>query len=137
MHDHDQEQAMTSVLSCSDGATTTRSPGAARLGHWPWMHGDGIRLLTSRTTERPDANRVVSALLEQRWPDLAPEHLERLRISEEARYADQHIGVQRREFLVVAVQELRVAFQCVVLGQHHATADASPDRARLIEREVD
>ena len=86
--------------------------------------------------EHPDAERLVAALLQELRQDLALEHVERVRVAEETGHADQRVGVERVELLGVAAQELGVALERVVLGEHHAPADAALDGAGLVEREV-
>jgi hypothetical protein len=100
-------------------------------------HRKGVRLLAGGTTEGPDTKRLVTALREQRGPDLAPKHVERVRVAKEARHADQHIGVERAEFPAVPPEELSVTFQRVMLREHHTPDDASLNGAGLVQREVD
>ena len=99
-------------------------------------HGDGIRLLAGGAAEHPDAERFVAALLEQLGQDLALENVERFGVAEEARHADEHVGVERIELLGVAAEEMGVVLQRVLLAQHHAPGDAPLDGGGLVEREI-
>ena len=76
-------------------------------------HGDGIRLLAGGTAEHPDADRLVAALLEELGKNHVLEHVERFRVAEKTRHADEHIGVEGVEFLGVASEEIGVVLQRV------------------------
>ena len=100
-------------------------------------HGDGIRLLAGGTAEHPDAERLVAALLEELGQNLALENVERFRVAEKTRHADEHVGVEGVEFLGVAPEEIGVVLQRVLLVQHHAPGDAPLDGGGFVEREID
>ena len=59
------------------------------------------------------AERIVAALLEQLGQDLALERVERFGVAEEARHADEHVGVERIELLGVASRKCGVVLQRV------------------------
>ena len=74
-------------------------------------HGDGIGLLAGGTAEHPDAHRFVAALLEELGENFALEHVEHFGVAEKARHADEHVGVERIQFLVVASKKPGVVLQ--------------------------
>src|SRR5690606_6923669 len=63
--------------------------------------------------------------------------LESFGIAEEARDADQDIGVQRIELFRVAPQETRILGQRRLAVDDEAPVNASPDRRILVQREID
>ena len=68
-------------------------------------HRDGIRFLSRRTAQRPDAQRVVArAHRQESGEDGLLECLESLWIAEEGGHADEHVRVQRVQFPHIALQ---------------------------------
>src|SRR5262249_3323346 len=99
-------------------------------------HRNGIRLLAGGTAQYPDADRLVTALLEDLGKDLALESVESVRGAEKTRNADENVGIECVEFLGVAAKESCITLQSVLFVQHHAPGDAPLDGVGFVEGEV-
>ena len=89
------------------------------------------------TAERPDAERIVAAPLEELAKDLALENIESFRVAEKTRHADERVGIKGVEFFGVAAQEMGVVLQRVLLLiQHHAPGDAPLDGDGFVEAKI-
>ena len=99
-------------------------------------HREGIGLLAGRTPEHPHAQRLVSALREQRWKHFALEQVKRVRIAEETGHADEGVGIQGVQLPGIAPQKVGVTRQRGLLVQDRAPGDAAMDRGGLVQGEI-
>src|ERR1051326_4518879 len=99
-------------------------------------HRDGIRLLSGGTTENPNADRVVTALLQELGEAVALEKFKYFRVAEKTRHADEAVTIEGVEFFGVAPNKTGFVFQRVLLVQPHAASDAPLDGGGFIGRKI-
>jgi hypothetical protein len=99
---------------------------------------EGIRLFAGRAARHPDAHVLIRRnFVQNPRDDRARNSVERLRITEEARDADEHVLVQAGE-LARVVAELRDVFLDALEPAHRdASLDAAAYRRGLVVGEVD
>ena len=98
----------------------------------------GIGLFSRRAADRPDAHRVMAGtILGQHRKHPGLEHLEGVRIPEEARDADEHVPIERVHLAGIALEESRVVRQTLQLVKNGAADDAPVERVPLVVREID
>ena len=99
---------------------------------------EGIGLFSRRAADRPDAHRVMAGMIlgqPRKHPGL--QHLEGVRIPEEARDADEHVPIERVRLAGIALEESRVVRQTLQLVKNGAADDAPVERVPLVVREID
>ncbi len=79
---------------------------------------------------------MTRPVLDQPREDLALQHLERFRIAEEGRDADQHVLIEGLGLGGIALEEPRVLLQPLHLVQHRPSRDAAEQRVPLVAREI-
>lgn len=84
----------------------------------------------------PEPQGIVSALPKKLGQDLALEDVERLGVAEEARHADENVGVEGVDLLGVSAEEGGVVTQGRLLAEQQSPRDAPPHGRGLVEREV-
>lgn len=100
-------------------------------------HGDGVGFLAGGTAEDPDADRFVTALLQELGEDVALEEVEGFRVAEKAGDADENVGVEGVAFFGVAAKERGVVVDGCQFVQHDPAVDAALDGGGFVEREID
>ena len=109
-------------------------------GKFQPRHREGIGLLAGRAAKHPEPQRlpVRSALmsLQQFRKHLFLQQIERRRVAEEIRDANEKIARQGFDFRRVRVQIADVVRQVLELAQHHAPVQSPVDGGGLIRAEI-
>ncbi len=101
------------------------------------QHGNRIGLLAGGARRHPDANLIVAALvLDDLRQHLRRQRVERQRVAEEIRDADEQFLHQRHRFLGVLAQEPGVGLEIRKVPQVDAASHPPMHRARLVIREI-
>ena len=105
-----------------------------RLGE---QHGKGVGLLAGGATGEPNPNGRAGGALAHQWlDDLPGERLPGFGVAKEAGDVDGQIGQQRRQLVLVVLQELDVVVERCDPLQPHAAADPAEQRVLAIAGEI-
>lgn len=104
---------------------------------FPGHHRDRIRLLAGGAPGDPDAKRRDTPLVrEDTREGVLPQHLERVRLTEEARDADQEILEELPALRRLLLEEGEVASVVWRAPQTHPTLDPAQERAPLVVGQI-
>ena len=101
------------------------------------QNGDGVGLLAAGAAGHPDPELVTFGPRgKQLGQGLFGQHVERLRIAEEARHADQQLGKEPVDLVRILLEVAHVLGRVLDLVHVHSPLDPPPDGVHLIASEI-